>query len=263
MVKQRVILDIRYYESNRPYPDYLGKKYHFAIDLESIGARIARMLRICGLSFGICDHFYITFSDLLKDDQFCLSDVSIDECICCIDYGLSPERIGNMSCDDQEELILVITKRVLNFLSEHDVDKIQMIENVIEKVKKDKSCLDILHKRKETNTYILEATYQIKPNQQKSVGWLTYVNKEINQEKRIKITDLVGYQDIYSLVNSFVITDGIIHIKPRNSYSAECVLEYYQIQMDIPVKEILNGQITQLGYIQYSEKLKSLLQLLM
>jgi hypothetical protein len=109
---------------------------------------------------------------------------------------------------------------------------------VFEEIYNYKAKLEILQKNKETSSYSISVTYQIKPESEKSVAWVSYVDKKKNLSSKIPFIKLENYQDIFFLVSSISVSKGFIHLKPRNSFTAEIWNKRYSVPIEIPLERL-------------------------
>lgn len=237
-MKKKLILDIRYYESGATLPKNLGAEYIFSIDTESAGVRIARKLREYGFVLGTYDHLYIIFTDKLPNKQIKTWSRVIDPRISCVDYGISPISINKMSKENQLKFLYEATFDVLNHLARKDKIKAQLIDRVMEDIHNYKNGLEILHKQKDTSSYSLSISYQVKPNGGKSVGWILYIDKQTQWSGKIQFIELENYQDIFFLISSISVSNGVIHLKPRNSFKAKIWNKRYSVPILIPLERL-------------------------
>ena len=233
-----LILDIRYYEQGANYPNSLGGEFVFSVDTESVGARIARKLREFGFVLGAYDHVYIVFTDKLSEKEIREWTQIIDPRIRCIDYGVSPIVINQMSTETQVEFLYEVTFEVLNFLAIKEKGSRQTIARVFEDIRNYNSKLEILHKQKETSSYLITVSYQIKPENEKSIGWVSYTDKKTSLSGKMPFMELEHYQDIFFLVSSISVSKGFIHLKPRNSFRAEIWNKRYSVPIEIPLERL-------------------------
>jgi hypothetical protein len=233
-----LILDIRYYEHGANYPSTLGKEFVFSVDTESIGARIARKLREFGFALEAYDHLYIVFTGKIPENEIKAWSRIIDPRIRCIDYGASITAVGQMSAEKQFEFLYEATFDVLNFLIGKEKGNRQLITKAFEDIHKYNRKLEILHKQKETASYSLTVSYQIKPENEKSIGWVLYIDKKTSLSGKIPFIELEHYQDIFFLVSSISVSKGFIHLKPRNSFRAEIWNKRYSVPIEIPLERL-------------------------
>jgi hypothetical protein len=95
---------------------------------------------------------------------------------------------------------------------------------------------------KETSQYRIDLNFQIRPNDAKSKLITEYTDKKENKTKQT-ITDILDYEDLYSLVDKVVIKDGLIIFQPKKSYHAELVAGKYKNQSwNIEIKNMTNKE---------------------
>jgi len=85
MPKERLLLDIRYYESavdnvaGTSLPSELGQIFHLPLSIHPMGARIARKLREFGFTASKFDHLHLNFTTVLPAGQCRYSPREIEE----------------------------------------------------------------------------------------------------------------------------------------------------------------------------------------
>jgi len=277
----RLLKDIRFFEIkpddyHGKFDGMIGNIYKNSPDTKYIGQRIARKLNEFGFISGEFDHIYINLSQklnyhynafdkskispdplqflhLYKDkrdievvgflaNEIKESSVFLDKQIKYYDYGLQASVFNNLTDYEKDAKIKEITFKVLNRIYKNDDLKIQLIKNVSDLTDKYDKCLLIKYKTKETSQYRIDLSFQIRPNDDKSKLITEYTDKKENKTKQ-KITDILDYEDLYSLVDKVVIKDGLIIFQPKKSYHAELVAGKYKNQSwHIEIKNMTNNK---------------------
>src|SRR5688500_13156167 len=122
MATERLILDIRYYESDQPNADGgplaggSGRVFQFPKSIHPLGARIARKLRELGFVAGDFDHLYLNFTTALPALDVRWSPRVIDGRIRYVDYGLSPEAVNGLADAEKERIALNATLDALELV---------------------------------------------------------------------------------------------------------------------------------------------------
>lgn len=241
----RVLKDIRYFEKkpddyHDKFDGMIGNIYHNSPDTKYIGQRIARKLNEFGFVSGEYDHIYINLSQKLNDNEINESSIFLDKQIKYYDYGIKASVFNNLTDSEKDAKIKDITFKVLNWIYKNDDLKIQLIKNVMDLADKYDKCLLIKYITKETNQYRIDLSFQIRPNDDKSKLITEYTNKKENKTKQT-ITDILDYEDLYSLVDKVVIKDGLIIFQPKKSYHAELIAGKYKNQSwNIEIKNMIN-----------------------
>lgn len=239
----RIIKDIRYYESSveniagNSMPGNLGKIFHATGDTNYIGQRIARKLNELEFSYGEFDHIYINLTTAINENDLVISKRDIDKRIKYIDYGLLPATYNRLSNADKNRLIKTITFRILKHISIADNSNMQRIEEVELLMERDDSEIQILYKTKETANYKIEISYQIKPIGSATRAIVTYLDKKDNSERKAFIP-LQWYEDIYSLIDTIVLKDGVLVFNPKKSYIAELSNNRYVTPIKLKISEL-------------------------
>ncbi|OFX59691.1 MAG: hypothetical protein A2066_13995 [Bacteroidetes bacterium GWB2_41_8] len=243
----RLLKDIRFFEIkpddyHGKFDGMIGNIYKNSPDTKYIGQRIARKLNEFGFISGEFDHIYINLSQKLNDNEIKESSVFLDKQIKYYDYGLQASVFNNLTDYEKDAKIKEITFKVLNRIYKNDDLKIQLIKNVSDLTDKYDKCLLIKYKTKETSQYRIDLSFQIRPNDDKSKLITEYTDKKENKTKQ-KITDILDYEDLYSLVDKVVIKDGLIIFQPKKSYHAELVAGKYKNQSwHIEIKNMTNNK---------------------
>lgn len=105
MVKNKLILDIRYFESDVPNvdgmsPQYVGRIFQLPVGFVMTGARIARKLREFGFTTGgAFDHLYINFSTAVPESTMAFAERNMRTLpwIRYLDFGANPKAVNKLS----------------------------------------------------------------------------------------------------------------------------------------------------------------------
>jgi hypothetical protein len=243
MSKQRLILDIRYYQSDvesgfgQSLPGGFTKFFSFPRSIHDWGPRIARKLREYGFITGSFDHLYVNFTTARLDGELCPT-IHLDDRIFYFDFGLDPSEIDRITDDEKEEVVVSSTFRILDFIAGENAAQRAIVNRVRDEIRRYGSELEIAHKTKETKSYSITVTYQIRPSRQPSVGLLKYVDKHTGECRNGVFVQLDQYEDIYALVASTSVKNGVITIKPRSSFKASLYTERYDVPIVIPISQL-------------------------
>lgn len=241
----RVLKDIRYFEIkpddyHEKFDGMIGNSYQNSPDTKYIGQRIARKLNEFEFISGEFDHIYINLSQKLNDNEINESPVFLDKHIKYFDYGLKASVFNNLTDSEKDAKIKEITFKVLNWIYKNDDFKIQLIKNVKDLIDKYDKCLLIKYITKETSQYRIDLSFQIRPNEDKSKLITEYTDKKENKTKQT-ITDILEYEDLYSLVDKLALKDGLIIFQPKKSYHAGLVAgKYKNPTWSIEIKNMTN-----------------------
>ena len=222
----RIIKDIRYYESNTAniegssMPHDLGQLFQPTTDTNYIGQRIARKLNEFKFSYGEFDHIYINLTTALAENTLVISNRNLDKRIKYIDYGLLPTGYNTLSDTDKNLLLKSITFRILKDISIADKSNLKKVEDVEILISNLDTEISIHYKTKETNNYKLDISYQIKPASSSTRAIIKYLNKKDNS-KRKGFIPLQYYDDIYSLVDTITFKDDNLILNPKKSFTAD------------------------------------------
>lgn len=243
----RVLKDIRYFEIKPDnyqgkFDGMIGNIFQNSHDTKYIGQRIARKLNEFGFISGEFDHIYINLSQKLNDNEINESPVFLDKQIKYFDYGLKASAFNNLTDSEKDAKIKEITFKVLNWIYKNDDLKIQLIKNVKDLIDKYDKCLLIKYLTKETSQYRIDLSFKIRPTDDMSKLITEYTDKKENKIKRT-ITDILEYEDLYSLVDKVVIKEGLIIFQPKKSYHAELVAgKYNNPTWNIEIKNMTNKE---------------------
>lgn len=219
----RIIKDIRFYESqtvdDNSYPDNLGKIFQPTPDTNYIGQRISRKLNELNFCYGEVDHIYINLTTALNENELLISNRNLDKRIKYIDYGLLPTTYNSLSDFEKNQILKILTFKILKHISVSDIPNMQRVDEVKILTEKFDSEIRILYKAKETSNYKIEVSYQISPINATTRAVIEYLEKKDNS-KRQYFVSLHNYEDIYYLIDTIVIKEGILVLNPKNSYTA-------------------------------------------
>lgn len=243
MAKERLILDIRYYESDQPnvdgasLPGGPGRVFHFPKSIHPLGARISRKLRELGFVAGDFDHLYLNFTTALPALEARWSSRVIDGRIRYIDYGLSPEAVNRQADTEKERIALSATLKALELVCEQIGRGRGTIERVRREIEEHGSELEIMHKTKDSKTFAVSVTYKIRPGGGRSVGLLSYMDKASGRSFKKVFVELLQYEDIFALVGSISVSGGVIRLSPRSSFKSNLTTRRYQVPIEVSVAE--------------------------
>ncbi len=244
MAKEKLILDIRYYESDveniagNSLPSGPGRLFQYPKSIHYLGARIARKLREKGFITGSFDHVYINFTTALGDGEARFSPRETEPWLKYVDYGASPLRINNMSDAEKESFVASTTFDILRLAASGHSAQSVIIDDVQHHIELSGSEIEITHKTKDTKSYTVTVTYQIRPNGRRSLGFVEYVDKKTGNTSRGKFVELNDYEDIFALVGTISVSRGVICLKPRSSFKARLYTKKYEVPIEIPIAEL-------------------------
>lgn len=241
----RILKAIRFYEL-RPenysgnFDGTLGQVYKSTPDFKHIGQRIARKLNELNFGSGIFDHIYIYLSPNLRNNEMKVYETELDERIKSVDFGIKPPDFNSLSESDKDKWAKEAAFKVLYLLFHTDNLKTKTISNVETLINKYSQEIEIFYKAKETKAYKVDLNYQIKPNGNPSRLLVTFLDKKGNTKRRGSI-NLNSHEDIYSLVDTFVVKDNTIIFNPKRSNIADILGEkYYKTPLTLRVEELKN-----------------------
>lgn len=243
-MQPKLILDIRYFESDvenvagNSLPSNVGRIYQFPQSIHALGARIARKLREEGFATGSFDHFYIAFTPLLPDGQVQFSVRKVEPWLKYIDYGVVPSRLNGLSDVEKELFVESATFNALGQFASGDSQQSTIVRTVEEQIRLLGSELEITHKTKDTKSYAVTVTYQIQPKHGRSVGLIRYLDKKSGKIAKGQLVELEHYEDIFFLVDTISVSQGIISLKPRASFKASMYTKDYKVPIEIPVSAL-------------------------
>jgi len=246
---EKVIKDIRYFESNWENKDYssihsyIGSIFKVPNDVTAIGQRIARKLNQLNFVSGVYDHLYINFTTCLKEGEMNISQRNVENWLVFIDYGLNTDAVNMLSDPEKSKLIQGLTFKIIKKLFSYDINRLKIIDSVESEIEKFASEMEIVYKTKETKSYKVVLSYQIRPNNSKSCAILEYWGKLQNIYFKKKIFELEFFDDIYPLVDTISVKDGYIVFKPKKSYIAEVYNKRYKTPIKINIADFIeNGK---------------------
>lgn len=244
--KNKIIKDIRYYETNienkkgNPLPVRMGKNiYQLKGEIVSISKRIAKKLNELNFISGDFDHININFSTFLDENHIKLSIRDVRNSFQEIDYGLTPQEVNFQVFEIQQELITNKTFYLLEYLYKNDIKNLKIIEQTKELVKQYGSYLEIKSFTKETKTYKIIISYQIRPNRSDfSRAFIEFIDFKNNIRKKKHFLDMEFHEDIYPLVGQVSLKGNIILITPKKSSKANVYTERYKTPISINIEKI-------------------------
>ncbi len=244
MPKPKLILDIRYFESEEPneigysLPTYIGSVFPFSKSAHATGDRIARKLREQGFITGDFDHLYLTYTTAFEEGKVALAGRP-GTWMKWVEYGASPATISSMSGDEKQAWLAETTFEALSLFCDRTPANTGILDSVHRLVRSKGSELMILHKEKDTKTYRVRVSYQIRPNGGKSVVWVEYLDKRNGRCGLKSPLELSSFTDILFLVGSVSVARGSVILKPRQSFKADVHTEGYSTPITVSVNELL------------------------
>ena len=232
----RIIKDIRYYESNIPnidgnsMPHNLGQSFKPTSDTNYIGQRIARKLNELKFSYGEFDHIYINLTTALPENDLVISNRNIDKRIKYIDFGLSTTNYNSLLDADKNELLKSITFRILKHISLADNLNMKLIDEVEFLIAKLDTEIQINYKTKETSNYKVDISYQINPINSSTRAIVTYLDKKNNYSRKGFIP-IQFYDDIYSLVDTITLKGNDLILNPKNQLQQTYIMKDIKHQL--------------------------------
>lgn len=239
----KIIKDIRYSESKvdniegNSLPGNFGKLFKPALDTVAIGQRIARKLNELKFVSGEFDHIDINFTPVLQQDECEVSRRDVEKWLKYIDYGLSSSFFNTKT--DAEKIIFIksTTFKVLKSLYSTDKEKMEIIVEVENLINRFDTEIKLNYKTKETSSYKVDISYQIKPNGGSSKAIIEYLDKKTNFKGQTYL-DLHFYDDIYPLIDTIAVKDNVIILNPKKSFRAEVYNNRYKTPLQFAINEL-------------------------
>ncbi len=247
MRNDKLILDIRYFESDTPnvdgfHPADLGKLLTLPRKSSALtGARIARKLRELGFTTGVFDHVYINFSTAAASGEVSFANRSEDRYHAWyryVDVGVKKMQINRFSTKRKQAWLEAVTLQVMTFLAGKSKEQLAIVDEVCKQLTIHGDALPIVHKIKETKTYSVIVSYQIAPEMKQSTAWVEYVDRKTGQRRLGCFAKLEFYEDIFFLVSSVVVARGTIVFKPRSSFKADLYNKRYKVPITIDIDDL-------------------------
>lgn len=239
---ERILRDIRFYE-HMPgnyagkFDGILGNVYQNTSDTEYIGQRIARKLNELNFVSGIFDHIYVCLSPSLEQNEMQVSETELDNRLKSVNYGVKPSIFNSLSDFAKDKWAKQSIFKALRFLFKSDGEKARLISQVEDLITKYNQEIQISYKSKETKSYKVDLSYQIKPNGQASKMLITYLNKKENTASHGSI-NLISYEDVYSLVDTITVNDNTLVLNPKKSNIAHILSSRYKTPLTIKIEEL-------------------------
>jgi hypothetical protein len=242
-MKDKIIKDIRYSESEilniegNSHPSNFGKIYIGVLDVVAIGQRIARKLNELKFVSGEFDHIYINFTTVLHQDDFKVSKRDVEKWLKYVDYGLSTSFFNAKTDSRKRDFIKEATFKALKAIYSSDEENLAIIEKVENLIHRFDTELSIHYKTKETNSYRIDISYQIKPNGGSSKAIVVFNDKRKNFKGTV-FFDLRFYEDIYSLIDTITLKDKHIILSPKKSFRAGVYNDQYKTPLMFPTDQL-------------------------
>jgi hypothetical protein len=243
----KLIADIRYYENpgrteyGNVRHDSLGTLYPIPFrSFVAIGQRFACKLR--ELKFSLCgfDHVYLIHTPALPPGVVEPSTLNLDARIRYVDVGLSQDKWKSLDDDSKHDHIVDLTSAALRAFT----GDANTLTDVAADLKLYRSQIEVIAKSKETASYRVDVSFQIRPLQEQSIAFVSYFDKRTGQCGRANLTKLLSADDVYPLCGSIAVRDNTITITPRSSSRAAMITKKYNVPLSVAVDTVLAARGT-------------------
>ncbi|WP_146521554.1 hypothetical protein [Stieleria varia] len=246
--KPKLIADIRYYENpgrtefGNVRHDSLGTLYSIPFrSFGAIGDRFACKLREREFTLPGFDHLYVILTPALPPGIAEPSTLNMDARIRYVDVGLVLDQWDSLDDDAKHDHIVDLTSFAINAFD----GTADTLANVAADLKRYRSKLEIIVKTKETSSYRVDVSFQIRPMQEQSIAFVSYTDKRAGQRGRTTLTKLQSANDVYPLCGSIAVRDNTITIKPRSSSRAATITDKYNVPLSVAVDAVLAAHGTE------------------
>lgn len=236
----RILKDIRFYESEtqnisgQSMPQELGKLFIPTKDTNYIGQRIARKLNELKFSCGEFDHIYINLTTFVSENEIIVSNRNIDRRIKYIDFGIKSEILKSLSDNKKNDFIKSTTFKVLRKISQDkSLELVKQTEKLLSEFDTE---IKIHFKTKETASYRIDIYFQIEASSG-TKAIIEYYDKK-DKSCLVGSQKLQFYDDIYTLVDTILLTDDKIVLKPKKSVIADIHNERYKTPIELKLNEL-------------------------
>lgn len=242
-MKTRVIKDIRLFESDQPnelgcpLPRNLGTLMNSSPLFLNVALRIARKLNELQFCMGEADHLYLNFSSCLEPNVIRASTRRSEKWLQYVDIGMDFVDFNKKTVEVQELFIVDVIFNVLELFADSTSQREVLVacRAALEVYGKE---MKISLKSKETTAYIVWISYQIAPDDVKSVLSIDYLNKKSGDVQSFS-SPLRFYEDAYVLVDKVHISNGTLSISPKKSFRADLYASYYQTPLCFSLNKVL------------------------
>ena len=248
--KPKLIADIRYYES--PGRTEYGNVRHsplgdfYAVPFRSfaaIGNRYACKLREREFSLPGFDHVFVILTPALPHGVVEPAILNINARVRYVDVGIQLDQWNAWNDDSKHDCLVDLTSAAIGAFAV-DADT---LNQVAAEVKRHRSQLEIVVQTKETASYRVDVSLQIRPLQEQSIAFLSYVDKQTGKRGRTILAKLLSADHVYPLCGSIAVRDNTITIKPRSSIRATTITKSYKVPISIKVETVLATSGTEQG----------------
>ena len=247
MPQQKLISDIRFFESDDTYqdgtiPESLGTLVQKPVsELHSIGQRMAEKLRELGFVTGDFDHVYINLTSAYRVGTVQLAQCDYSGILKRIRYfntGARFSKINGLTRQQRYDWFAKTTIQVLRYIASDDEAQLKLIDRVEELHKQFGEELLIVWKSKSTKTYEIVVSFQVAKPPKNSSAWIRYHNKSTGETREGKFLELGFYDHIFQLVDSIALKQGQITLKPRSSFSSDLTTKEYVTPIVVPLESL-------------------------
>ena len=236
IMKDKILKDIRYYESDKPnieglsMPGSLGRIFTPTKETNYIGQRIARKLNELKYSLGACDHVYINLTTVLNEGQIETSNRNINKAIKYIDFGVNQSKFNALTDEQKNDFLQSSTIDIFRTISNDN--NLMPVNETARQLLLFGTEMTIHYKTKETQSYHIDIYYQIAPKNSYTKAIVEYQDKKINARYRATFR-LQFYDDIYPLVDTITVKDDTIILNPKKSFRADLYNERYKTPIEL------------------------------
>jgi hypothetical protein len=238
----KLIADIRYYENpgrteyGNVRHDSLGTLYPIPFrSFGAIGDRFACKLRERAFSLPGFDHVYLILTPTLPPGVVEPSTLNLDTRIRYVDVGLSPDQWNSLDDDSKHDHIVDLTSAAISAFTGYA----DTLASVAADLKRYRSQLEVIVKTKETASYRVDVSFQIRPLQEQSMAFVSYFDKRTGQRGRTTLTKLLSADDVYPLCGTIRVRDNRITITPRSSSKAAIITRKYTVPLSVAVETVI------------------------
>lgn len=108
--------------------------------------------------------------------------------------------------------------------------------NSCEEIIKTQGKKTIIHyKSKEVNSYQVDISYQIQPDDKSTLMLVDYKDKKTNEQQHFEFP-VRFFEDIYTLVNNIKVVNNRIEMLSKKSFKAESYNSFYKTPLKFELK---------------------------
>ena len=249
----RAIKDIRLYEGRgiglagpgESNPTGLGDKYT-VINSKKLNLHLmlfTRKLHELGFTLDGFDHIYLNFNTGIEPNTFQLSEYTIAKWMRYIDCGLGKDEAPVNDEANNIAYWMNLIFDTLRWCINGDSANAMLLKRAIDEYGIKGTNMVIVHKKKETKSYMASVCFQVNESDYKSTLILRYEDKALRWKAEKLIQDLIYVTDVHDLTGKIIVKGKAVEIHPLQSSRTEVLAKRYNIPIIVPIEVLSQATV--------------------